>query len=159
VRASGLRLNPQQTAHLIWEARDATKVDVTAADAREGPLRLREVRLRKRGAQLSASALATKADVSAALPAGVGVQLLRSEGGSVEVRASGALFGVGATIDAVAGASEGKLLVRPRGFLLQAFALTLFSDPHVYLQGLSAGEVSAMDGEPAYRFSMRARLR
>ena len=51
---------------------------------------------------LTAQALASEADVKAALPAGFGVQLLRSEGGEVEVQATGALFGVGASVNAVA---------------------------------------------------------
>ncbi|HEY2572328.1 MAG TPA: hypothetical protein VGI27_12690, partial [Solirubrobacteraceae bacterium] len=85
-----------------------------------------------------AQAHVSSADVRAALPAGVDVQLLGSSGGQVEVRASGGLFGVGASVDAVAQASNGKLVVQPRGFLVQALKLTLFSDPHVYVEAVGA---------------------
>ncbi len=103
-----------------------------------GSLRLTDASLRKRGSALSAQALTSEADVKAALPPGFGVQLLRSEDGEVEVQATGGLFGVGASVNAVAGASEGKLVAHPLGFLVEALQLTLFSDPHVYVEGVGA---------------------
>ena len=90
--------------------------------------------------------------MKAALPAGFGVQLLSSEGGEVRVRASGGLFGVRASVDAVAGASEGKLVVHPLGLLLSGLQLTLFSDPHVYVQAVGA---SVDEARPlSYRLTM-----
>ncbi len=52
---------------------------------------------------------------------------------------SGGLFGVGASVDAVAQAEEGKLVARPTG-LLGALKLTLFESPSVYVER-SAGPV------------------
>jgi hypothetical protein len=85
------------------------------------------------------------------------VRLLHSEGGRVEVQATGGLFGVDASVNAVAYASEGKLVARPQGFLVQALKLTLFSDPRVYVEGVGA----SVDGEHplSYRLTMSARLR
>ena len=74
----------------------------------------------------------------------------------VEVRASGGLFGLGASVDAVAGASEGKLVVHPAGLLLGGLRLTLFSDPHVYVEGVGATVTPARP--LSYRLSMSARL-
>ncbi len=157
VSAKSLRLSPAQSAALLWEARGAESLKVTAASLQEGSLRLSEARLSKRGSSLIGEALASEADVRAALPEGLGVQLLRSEGGRVEVRASGELFGVGASVDAVAGASEGKLIAHPLGALVEGLQLTLFSDPHVYVQGVGA---SVQPGRPpSYRLSMLASLR
>ncbi len=87
---------------------------------------------------LSAHGYASNADVKDALPPGFGVELLGSGGGKVEVRATGGLFGVGASVNAVAEASEGKLVVHPRGLLFQALRLTLFSDPRVRIEGVAA---------------------
>jgi hypothetical protein len=113
--------------------------------------------LQKHGSRLSAQAVASEADVKAALPEGFAVRLLRSEGGDVEVQASGALFGVGATVNALAGASDGKLVAHPLGFLIEGFQLTLFSQPHVYVEGVGA---SVADEHPlSYRLSMSASLR
>ena len=89
--------------------------------------------------------------------AGFAVRLLRSEAGTVQVSASGGLFGVGATVPAVAEPSEGKLVVHPLGSSLQGFGLTLFADPHVYVEGVGASLLSSSPA--AYRLTMRARLR
>jgi hypothetical protein len=75
----------------------------------------------------------------------------------VLVRASGGLFGVGASVDAVALGREGRLIAHPVGPLLEGLQLTLFSDPHVYVEGVGA---SVQDGVPSsYRLSMSASLR
>jgi hypothetical protein len=57
----------------------------------------------------------------------------------------------------VAAASDGKLIVHPAGALLSGLQLTLFSDPHVYVQGVGAS-IEAV--EPlSYRLAMSASLR
>jgi len=159
VRALNLRVTPAQTAKLLWEGRGLGSIEMNATRAQEGPLRLRDVRLRKRGSALSAQALITQADASAALPPGMSVSLLGSEGGSVKVRASGGLFGVGASVDAVAGPSEGKLIAHPLEPLLEGFHLTLFAEPHVYIQGVGARSIDTPRAEASYRLSISARLR
>lgn len=159
VRAADLKVSPAQTAHLLWEGRGASRMDMTAARAQEGPLRLTDVSLHKRGRELRAQAHLSAADVKAALPPGFDVQLLGSERGQVEVRASGGLFGVGASVDALAGADGGRLVAHPRGLLLEALNLTLFSDPHVYIEGVGARAVSGPGGAPGYLLSISASLR
>ena len=75
------------------------------------------------------------------------------------MRATGGLFGVGAT---VAEAEGGKLVVRPRGFLLEALKLTLFSDPRVYVEGVGVGHgepVNTAQDEARYVLSISASLR
>ncbi len=156
VRVKRIALSPAQAAKLLWEARGVASMDVSAESAQVGSLRLTDASLHKRGSSLTAEALTSAADVHAALPAGFGVQLLRSEGGEVEVHATGAFFGVGASVDAVAGASDGNLVAHPRGFLLEGVQLKLFSDPHVYVEGVGA---SVQSEQPlSYRLTMRARL-
>jgi hypothetical protein len=154
VHASKLRVDPTQTAKLLDEARSVQRLDVTVAQAQEGPLPVSNVSLHKRGSRVSAQAYVSEADVAQALPPGFSVQLLGSDEGQVEVRASGGLFGLGASVDAVAQASEGKLVVRPRGALLEALKLTLFSDPRVYVEGVGATRSGA-----GYELSVTARLR
>ncbi len=157
VRADGLTLSPEQAASLLWEARGVASMDVSAASVQVGPLRVSDASLQKRGSALTAQALTSEADVKAALPAGFGVTLVRSEGGEVEVQATGGLFGLDASVKAVAGASDGKLVAHPLGFLLEGLQLTLFSDPHVYVEGVGA---SVQSEQPlSYRLTMSARLR
>jgi LmeA-like phospholipid-binding len=157
VRARRLSVSPAQAAKLLWEGRGVQSMDLTADSLQVGPLRLGDARLRKRGSALSAEARASEGDVRAALPPGWAVTLLSSRGGEVEVRASGGLFGVGASVDAVALASEGRLVAHPLGLPLEGLQLTLFSDRHVQVQGVGARLESGQP--PAYRLSMRASLR
>jgi hypothetical protein len=157
VRARSLSLSPAQAAKLLWEGRDVQSMRLDASSVRVGNVRLGGAHLRKRGSSLAAEASIGEADVRAALPPGFAVRLLRSEAGTVQVSASGGLFGVGATVPAVAEPSEGKLVVHPLGSLLQGFGLTLFADPHVYVEGVGASLLSSSPA--AYRLTMRARLR
>ncbi|MDQ6811996.1 MAG: hypothetical protein M3Z95_08880, partial [Actinomycetota bacterium] len=159
VKAVDLKVSPAQAAKLVWEGRGASSIQMTAQSARVGRLRLREVSLRKRGDSLTGEGMTTAADVRAALPEGFAVQLVGSAGGVVEVKATGALFGVGASVDAVAGPSEGKLVAHPLGLLLGGLQLTLFADRHVHVDGVGASAVSGPGGEPGYRLTMSARLR
>jgi hypothetical protein len=129
---------------------------MSAESLRLGSLHVSDARFEKRGSVLWAQAHATEADVQAALPAGVGVRLLRSEGGQVEVQATGSLFGVEASMDAVALASNGKLVARPVGSLVQGLHLTLFANPHVWVEGVGASVRG--DGPKSYLLSMNARL-
>jgi hypothetical protein len=158
VRAAHLNVSPSQTGQLLQEAKGVNELDLVADEAREGPLPVSDVRLRKRGGSLHASAFASSADVQEALPAGFGVQLLGSSEGKVEVRASGGLFGLGASVDAVAEASEGKLVVRPRG-LLESLKLTLFAQPQVALRSIGAREANGRGGASGYELEASATLR
>ncbi|HEX4189066.1 MAG TPA: LmeA family phospholipid-binding protein [Solirubrobacteraceae bacterium] len=157
VRAHSLSLTPAQAAKLLWEGRNVQRIQLDSSSVRLGNVQLTGARLRKRGSSLTAGASIDGAAVRAALPPGFAVGLVRSEGGTVQVSASGGLFGVGATVQAVAEASEGRLVVHPLGSLLQGFSLTLFADPRVYVEAVGAGVLSS--SPPSYRLTMRARLR
>jgi LmeA-like phospholipid-binding len=160
VRARNLEVSPAQTGKLLREARGVEKIELTAASAQVGPLRVTDVSFHKQGAALSAQAQISVADVKAALPEGFDVQLLSSGGGEVEVRATGGLFGVGASVNAVAHASEGKLVASPRGFLVGGLQLTVFSEPDVYVEGVGASAISGSAGMVVgYRLTIRASLR
>lgn len=156
VRAGRLRLSPAQAVKLLGEARGVSTMELTSAAVQVGPLRMEQARLRKHGSSLAAEAELTRAAVKAALPPGFDVELVKSEAGEVQVRASGGLFGVGPSVEAVAGASEGKLVAHPLG-LLAGLHLTLFSDPRVFVTGVGASPGAGQT--PGYRVSMTARLR
>jgi hypothetical protein len=136
-RAGHLSLSPAQAAALLWESRGVARMTVSASSVSIGKLAVEQASLTKRGDSLSARAQTTAPQAQAALP-GIGLRLLSSSGGRVEVRASGGLFGVQASVDAVAEASEGKLLAHPLGFLLEGLQLTLFSERHVAVAGVGA---------------------
>jgi hypothetical protein len=156
VRARRLALSPAQAAALLWEARGVSSLDVSAEAVAVGTLRLQQASLRKRGSALRASARTTAAEAQAALPSGITVKLLGSGEGRVEVLATGSLFGIGASVRALAQASEGKLVVHPVGPLVEALALTLFSSERVRVQGVGA---SVVGSDPlTYELTMSAAL-
>ena len=159
VRAGKLALKPAQAAGLLWESRGVARLDVHADSVEVGPLRVSDATLSKRGNVLRARARTSEADVAAALPPGLALRLISSGGGRVEVQASGGLFGLlsaGASVPAVAQAIDGRLVAHPLGALVEGFHLTLFSDPHVYVEGVGA----STGGPPplVYSLSMGARL-
>jgi hypothetical protein len=160
VKAGSLSMSPAQTVKLLGEARGVRSMSLTAERVKEGPLRLQDASFQKHGNALAAQASTTRADVGAALGGGVEVQLLGSHDGQVEVSASGGLFGVKASVDAVAKPEEGKLVVHPLGFLLEGLKLTLIDNPRVYVEGVGASAVAGPSGEVAgYRLTMKASLR
>jgi hypothetical protein len=91
---------------------------------------------------------------------GFEVQRLHSGGGRVQMSVEGALFGVKASVEAVAEAQEGKIVVHPLGFLLEGLKLTLFAEPDVYVEGVGASAATGSSGKGAgYRLSFWASLR
>jgi hypothetical protein len=160
VQAGSLRISPAQTAKLLGEARGVKRMSLTAESVREGPLRLHDASFQKHGDALQGQASSTAAEVRDALGEGLEVRLLSSHDGQVEVSASGGLFGLRASVDAVARAEEGKLVVHPQGFLLGGLKLTLIDNPRIHVEGVGASVERQPSGEVAgYRLSIWASLR
>jgi hypothetical protein len=160
VRAGSLSMSPAQTVELLGEARGVKRMSLTAESVKEGPLQLHEASFQKHGDALLGQARISRADVGKALGEGIEVRLQSSHHGQVQVSASGGLFGVRASVDAVARAQEGKLVVRPLGFLLEGLKLTLIDNPRVYVEGVGASAVAGSSGEVVgYRLSIWASLR
>jgi DUF2993 family protein len=156
MRAGNLVVDPGRAASLLEEGHGISHLDFNADSVTVGPLRLTDASFHKRGASMQAAALASRAAVQAALPPGLQVELVRSGGGEVEVRATGGLFGLQASVRAVAQANDGRLVVHPAGELFAGLQLTIFSDPHVYVEGIGASAEDA--GQSSYRLSMSATL-
>jgi hypothetical protein len=160
VRAGSVRMSTAQMAKLLRQARGAQNLHVTAESLKAGPLQLEDAALRKHGDALAGTAWTSSADVQAALGRGFEVQLLRSGGGQVEMSVTGGLFGVKASVQAVAEAAEGKVVLHPRGFLLEGLKLTLLAEPGVYVEGVGASAATGPSGQGSgYRLSFRASLR
>jgi hypothetical protein len=159
VRARNLSLSPARTAKLLWEARGLNDVDLTVATVTEGRAHLSDASVRKRGKALAARARASAAEVRSSLPAGLELQLLSSAAGEVAVRVGGGLFGGSATVEAVVGASGGRLILSPRHLLLGGIKLNVFAEPHVYVEGVGASASSDPSGEAGYLLRIWATLR
>jgi hypothetical protein len=136
VSAGALSVQLSQIAALLWEAREASSMTVTAAaatltavpDLPDG-LTVDDLRMEKHGSAIRASATLTQQQLDEALPSGFHIEPTASGGGQIEARASGGLFGVQASITALVKPLEGRLVAEPRGFPLASLGtVTLFSD-------------------------------
>jgi hypothetical protein len=163
--AQRLSMSAAQAMSLTWEGRGIDEADMHVGTLElEVPglpraVALRDVVSRKRGSWLASEATLTQADLEAATPSGIQVQPLASAPGTLKVRASGSLFGVPATVVALLVPREGKLIAEPINIPFGQFVqLTLFSYPHVYLDGISATPSSA-GGEGGWRLQMSGSLR
>ncbi len=160
VSAGRLKVSPEQAVALLKEAKGTDRVQASMESVEVGGLRLTEASLSKHGSALWAEGMVSEEDVKKALPEGFEVALVKSEKGTVEVRASGGLFGVSASVDAVVQAEDGKLVARPTGLLLSALKLTVLENPSVYVEGVEARRLESGPGEGArYELSMWASLR
>jgi hypothetical protein len=161
LRARELTLSLEQVAALLWEARKVGNVDATVRSATlrapgsPNGLSASDIHVRKRGSSVTATASVTQAQLDASLPGGIGARLLRSGPEGVTVRASGALFGIGASIDVLVRPFEGRVIAEPIGVPFGSLAsLTLFSDPHIQVRTIAVG---AVPGRPStYAVSLGA---
>ncbi len=145
------------TAHLgslLGQAGGVGSVDATVGTLTAGLLTVRDAVLHKRGDQVTASAEVTEADLRAALPILQSVVPVASGDGSLTVRGTATVLGVTASIDATARAQDGGLVVSPDVPFGGLATITVFSDPSVYVQGVSARATA--DG---FRVSAVARIR
>ena len=84
----------------------------------------------------------TDADVHAALPVLSSVELVSSSGGSVILQGTASAFGLAVTAQVVVAAQDGKLVAAPNVPLGGLATITLFSNPHLAVDGVSAQPVA-----------------
>jgi hypothetical protein len=127
-------------------------LDVRIGTVVQGRLMLHGVRLLKRGNRLTAQASVTRRAVARALPSSLA---LTTGAGADALRLTATARALGRTVtaDATISASDGRLVVVPRGGVLAALTLTLFADPRVAIDGMRAA--AAGDG---YQLSAEGHL-
>ncbi len=166
VVARSLRIAPDQVVKLLLQARPVTDLNVTARRLQlsdpgfgAGAIDLEDATLVKHGQTIEGSAILATASLQAALPRGVSAEVLPGGREGIRVRASGRLFGFRAYIEALVHASEGRLLLTPTSPLIAGIAkVTLFADPHLEVQSVSASPLGEA-GQGRWRVEVRARLR
>src|SRR3989440_1656724 len=138
VRMASLRANVGRLGDLLGRTADAGRVDGTARELDVLTLRLRDARLRKRGGRLDGEATVSDADLRAALPPGFAVRPVASADGQLVLRGTATLFGTTISANAVLLAQDGRLRIAPDVPFGGFAALTVFSDPHVHVDGVGA---------------------
>ena len=128
-------------------------IDASAQEFVTGALTLHNATLRKRGSELIGAATIEQADLRAAVPFLQDVHPIASTGGQLILRGTASLLGLTASVDAVVAAQNGALVVAPDVPFGGIATITLFDDPHVQVQSVSA--VSVPGG---FRLNAQAKL-
>jgi DUF2993 family protein len=153
IRMSDYRSDPSTLGTTLGQAADAGSIDASATTLDTGLLRLHDAVMHKRGDELTGSARVTEADLKAAVPFLQSVQPVASGNGQLVLRGTASVLGVAATADATVAAVSGAVVVQPDVPFGGLATLTLFSSPHVRVDGVSA--TPAGDG---FTVSARARV-
>ncbi len=138
IRMGSYRSDPGDLSGLLSDAGNVGSLDASATEVEAGLLRLREATLRKRGDRLTGTAHVTESDLRAAVPFLDTVQPIASSGGRLVLRGTATVLGLTATVDAIVSARDGRLLVAPDVPLGGLATLTIFDNPHVQVQSVTA---------------------
>jgi hypothetical protein len=155
VRMRDARPGPGRLADLLAQTADTDRLDASVSRARILTLRLDDVRLRKRGAELTGSATVTEPAVRAALPPQLDVRPIAAGGGSVVFQGTADILGSRVSARAVASARDGRLVLAPDVPFGGLLTLTLFSDSRVRVTDVGARPAPA----GGFTFTARARVR
>ncbi|MFZ1155300.1 MAG: LmeA family phospholipid-binding protein [Solirubrobacteraceae bacterium] len=163
VSAGTLTMTPAQVASLLPEARNVShltmSVDAMSLRIASLPnsLSISNLHMEKHDSVIQMRATLTQQQLTEALPSGFRVEPVASGGGQVEVKASGGLFGVQASIAALVKPLEGRLVAEPQGLPLASLAtVTLFSNPSLKVESIG---LQIERSQPlTYGLSLRASL-
>lgn len=150
VRLGRYHTNPGHLGSELAQAGDAGSLDASAQELQTGLVTLRNAKLRKRGSELTGSATIAESDLRSAVPFVQNVQPVASGNGQLTLRGTA----LGITVDATLRAVAGKLVVSPDVPLLSIVKVAVFSNPHLFVQGVAARAVPG-----GFVLSGRARLR
>lgn len=150
VRMARYHSTPSHLGSSLAQAADTGSLYASAQQVQTGLLTLRNATLTKRGNELDGSASVSEADLRSAVPFVQGVTPVASGGGKLTLRGSA----LGVTADATLMVVGGRLVVRPNVPILNFFTVTVFSNPHLAVQGVAARSVPG-----GFVLQGRARLR
>ncbi|HUA02370.1 MAG TPA: hypothetical protein VMB27_00630 [Solirubrobacteraceae bacterium] len=142
VRMASYRAPVSSLGKTLGETVDAGSADASVAVLTVGPLALRDATMRKRGSSLTAAATVTQSDLRSAVFFLQDVSPIASADGSLTLRGTASFLGLTASVAATVAARDGALVVAPDVPFGGIATLTLFNDPHVYVESVSATSVS-----------------
>ena len=154
IRMGRYRTDPAHLGSLLNQAGDVGSLDASVGEFDSGLLTVRNATLHKRRDQLTASALVTESDLRSALPILQSVEPVASGNGELTLRGTATLLGVSATVDATVAAAGGGLVVQPDVPFGALATVTVFSNPHVEVEAVSARQAPG-----GFVALVRARLR
>ena len=144
---------PHHVEQRLREASGVGTLDISIGVMHTGLLTLRDVTLNKHGEEMVGAAQLDLADLRAALPIVQSLTPVHDADGQLVLRGKAGVLGVSATVDMVVAARGGKLVVAPAGLLGTFATITLYDDPLIRVQSVSAAAVPG-----GVRFVARGRL-
>jgi hypothetical protein len=154
VRMANYRSGSGHLASLLDQSSDVGRLDASAAQLSTGLLTVRNATLHKRGNVLTGSAGVDENDLRSAVPFLQSVTPVTSSNGQLTLQGTATLLGVTATVPATVSVQNGALLVRPDVPFGGLVTVTIFKDPHVVVQSLTATRTAT-----GFSVSARGRLR
>jgi hypothetical protein len=138
VRMASYRASPARLPDTLDQAGDVGSLRASAQTFRDGLLTVHDARLVKQGDRLTGSAVVAEADLRAAVPFLSSLTPIASADGRLTLRGTATFLGLSATVDATVSAQNGKLVVAPDVPFGGLATVTVFSDPRIRVQGVSA---------------------
>jgi hypothetical protein len=150
IRMATYHSNPGHLSSLLDQAGQVDKIDASVNQLNTGNVVLHDARLIKRGNTLTGTATVSASDLQTAVPFVQNLTPVASSDGTLTFQGTV----VGITADATLRAQNGILIVSPDVPLLNLVTVTVFSDPHIDVQGVGA------TGAPGgFSLSAQAQLR
>lgn len=141
IHMSSYRAGASEIGSRLGDAANVGKIEATVEAFDSGLLTLRHAMLRKRGSELVGTAVVTQDDLRSAVPFLNNVQPVASADGQLVLRGTATLLGLNASIDVAVAAQNGALVVAPNVPFGGLATITLFNNPHVKVQSVSASPV------------------
>src|ERR1700753_1648106 len=138
VRMATYRATPARLPATLDQAGTVGSLRASAQTFQDGLLTLHDASLAKEGNRLAGSATVNESDLRVAAPFLQSVTPVASSDGRLTLRATATLLGLTATVDATVSAQDGKLVVAPDVPFGGLATITLFSDPRIQVQSVSA---------------------
>lgn len=131
-RASSTR----QLESLLDEAGGVGRLTASAERLDTGLVTLTDASLLKRGSRLVGHADLSEASLRQAIPPVHSLTYARSESGTLTLQGTASVFGVSLTVPVTVHAVNGRLVATGH-ISLFSVSVTVYSDPHVYVDGVS----------------------
>ena len=154
VRMADYDAAPAQITDLLQEAEGVGKLEVSIGVIHTGLLTLHEVSFSKHGDEMVGAAQLDLRDLQAALPIVRSLTPVTNVDGQLVLRGTASVLGVNATVDVVVAARDGRLVLAPTGLFGALGTVTLFADPQIQVQSVTATAVAG-----GLRFVARGRVR
>lgn len=138
VRLGDYRSDVTHLGGTLAGAVDAGSVDASATALHSGVITLHNATLTKRAGELTGAAMISEADLRGSIPFLQSVVPVASNGDGLVLRGTASVLGLSVTAQAIVAAQGGNVVVAPDVPFGALARITVFSNPHLYIQSIAA---------------------